>query len=330
MLVQFQPAAPFPLARRSFNRRTRGLNRRQELKRAGLIHGSNPSPGRRTPCSGSLFSSGAAGLDAPGRHGRRLEPQPRQHEAGSPGDARHGRAAPDLVAPCLHRLPHHGRQHPRLRPDVRHVPFERAALLQAARLQPGHVGARRQGRAGPPWLRQLLVRQLQGRRRPALGLAHVPGAAALWQPLPGPARPAGRAAGDVQLHRLPAPLRGDARVAAGALPRRGPTAAAYRAITDETQADIIARGKSPDVEALRSPSRCASRRSSRWPRSAPHASSPRGRSTCPRPSAPARSPCTCWNDGFCSWQFLAGAITTGALYPVHRVVGSATAPKKAE
>ncbi|MFP2958045.1 hypothetical protein ACLEPN_09480 [Myxococcus sp. 1LA] len=36
------------------------------------------------------------------------------------------------------------------------------------------------------------------------------------------------------------------------------------------------------------------------------------------------------DDGFCRWQFLDGAITVGEPYPVHRVVGSATAPKKAE
>ncbi|NVJ06436.1 hypothetical protein HUW63_14480 [Myxococcus sp. AM001] len=36
------------------------------------------------------------------------------------------------------------------------------------------------------------------------------------------------------------------------------------------------------------------------------------------------------DDGFCRWQFLDDAITPGELYPVHRVVGAATAPKKAE
>jgi murein tripeptide amidase MpaA len=36
------------------------------------------------------------------------------------------------------------------------------------------------------------------------------------------------------------------------------------------------------------------------------------------------------DDGFCRWQFLDGLITAGELYPVHRVVGAATAPKKAE
>ncbi|GHG91641.1 M14 family zinc carboxypeptidase [Comamonas sp. JC664] len=36
------------------------------------------------------------------------------------------------------------------------------------------------------------------------------------------------------------------------------------------------------------------------------------------------------DDGFCRWQFLDGAITVGELYPVHRVVSPATAPKKAE
>jgi hypothetical protein len=36
------------------------------------------------------------------------------------------------------------------------------------------------------------------------------------------------------------------------------------------------------------------------------------------------------DDGFCRWQFLDGMITVGELYPIHRVVGAATAPKKAE
>ncbi|AKQ66931.1 hypothetical protein A176_003843 [Myxococcus hansupus] len=36
------------------------------------------------------------------------------------------------------------------------------------------------------------------------------------------------------------------------------------------------------------------------------------------------------DDGFCRWQFLDDAITVGELYPVHRVVSPATAPKKAE
>lgn len=36
------------------------------------------------------------------------------------------------------------------------------------------------------------------------------------------------------------------------------------------------------------------------------------------------------DDGFCRWQFLDPMITAGELYPVHRVVGPATAPKKAE
>ncbi|OJT16252.1 hypothetical protein BO221_51095 [Archangium sp. Cb G35] len=36
------------------------------------------------------------------------------------------------------------------------------------------------------------------------------------------------------------------------------------------------------------------------------------------------------DDGFCRWQFLDGLIQVGELYPVHRVVGSAAAPKKAE
>jgi Zinc carboxypeptidase len=36
------------------------------------------------------------------------------------------------------------------------------------------------------------------------------------------------------------------------------------------------------------------------------------------------------DDGFCRWQFLDGMITVGELYPVHRVVDAAGAPKKAE
>ncbi|QRK12011.1 hypothetical protein JQX13_19375 [Archangium violaceum] len=36
------------------------------------------------------------------------------------------------------------------------------------------------------------------------------------------------------------------------------------------------------------------------------------------------------DDGFCRWQFLDGLITVGELYPVHRVVGAVSAPKKAE
>ena len=36
------------------------------------------------------------------------------------------------------------------------------------------------------------------------------------------------------------------------------------------------------------------------------------------------------DDGFCRWQFLDGMITVGELYPVHRVVEAAGAPKKAE
>jgi hypothetical protein len=36
------------------------------------------------------------------------------------------------------------------------------------------------------------------------------------------------------------------------------------------------------------------------------------------------------DDGFCRWQFLDGLITVGELYPVHRVVGATSAPKKAE
>jgi len=36
------------------------------------------------------------------------------------------------------------------------------------------------------------------------------------------------------------------------------------------------------------------------------------------------------DDGFCRWQFLDSAITVGELYPIHRVVSPATAPKKAE
>ncbi|NMO14286.1 M14 family metallopeptidase [Pyxidicoccus fallax] len=36
------------------------------------------------------------------------------------------------------------------------------------------------------------------------------------------------------------------------------------------------------------------------------------------------------DDGFCRWQFLDNMIAAGELYPVHRVVESAAAPKKAE
>ncbi len=36
------------------------------------------------------------------------------------------------------------------------------------------------------------------------------------------------------------------------------------------------------------------------------------------------------DDGFCRWQYLDGLIQVGELYPVHRVVGAAIAPKKAE
>ena len=36
------------------------------------------------------------------------------------------------------------------------------------------------------------------------------------------------------------------------------------------------------------------------------------------------------DDGFCRWQFLDKLIQVGELYPVHRVVGEARAPKKAE
>jgi hypothetical protein len=36
------------------------------------------------------------------------------------------------------------------------------------------------------------------------------------------------------------------------------------------------------------------------------------------------------DDGFCRWQFLDNMISVGALYPIHRVVGPASAPKKAE
>ena len=36
------------------------------------------------------------------------------------------------------------------------------------------------------------------------------------------------------------------------------------------------------------------------------------------------------DDGLCRWQFLDKLIQVGELYPIHRVVGSATAPKKAE
>ncbi|HYH94877.1 M14 family metallopeptidase [Hyalangium sp.] len=36
------------------------------------------------------------------------------------------------------------------------------------------------------------------------------------------------------------------------------------------------------------------------------------------------------DDGFCRWQFVDGLITVGELYPIHRVVDAASAPKKAE
>jgi len=36
------------------------------------------------------------------------------------------------------------------------------------------------------------------------------------------------------------------------------------------------------------------------------------------------------DDGFCRWQYLDGMLTVGELYPVHRVVDAASAPKKAE
>jgi hypothetical protein len=36
------------------------------------------------------------------------------------------------------------------------------------------------------------------------------------------------------------------------------------------------------------------------------------------------------DDGFCRWQFLDSQITEGELYPIHRVVDAAGAPKKAE
>jgi hypothetical protein len=36
------------------------------------------------------------------------------------------------------------------------------------------------------------------------------------------------------------------------------------------------------------------------------------------------------DDGFCRWQFLDGMLSTGELYPVHRVVEAAPAPRKAE
>jgi hypothetical protein len=36
------------------------------------------------------------------------------------------------------------------------------------------------------------------------------------------------------------------------------------------------------------------------------------------------------DDGFCRWQFIDGLISVGELYPAHRVVSPARAPKKAE
>jgi hypothetical protein len=36
------------------------------------------------------------------------------------------------------------------------------------------------------------------------------------------------------------------------------------------------------------------------------------------------------DDGLCRWQFLDGMMTTGELFPIHRVVEPVTAPKKAE
>jgi hypothetical protein len=36
------------------------------------------------------------------------------------------------------------------------------------------------------------------------------------------------------------------------------------------------------------------------------------------------------DDGFCRWQFLDNLLTVGELYPIHRVVDAAAAPKKAE